>query len=117
MKIAQLTEAKYQQDNKPEFTSLTNEQIIKKFMHLDPELSDMGENLHFYCDKNVHIYDKGRNGGEVNWCVVYPPGSTHERGHPNEETWYFVVDHNHDDEWQTNPQKWQISKLTVLFDG
>lgn len=118
MKIAQLMEAKYQQDDKPEFTNLSNEQIFKKFMHLEPEMSEEGENMHFYTDKNIHIYDKGRDGsGEVNWVVVYPPGTTRERGHPNEETWYFVIDHDQDNEWQTNPQQWQISQLRILFDG
>ena len=58
-----------------------------------------------------------QDGGDVNWVVVYPPGRWQALTTPNKETVYFVVDHDNEREWKTNPQNWQISHLQVLFDG
>lgn len=117
MKIAHITEAAYT-DGGPRFKKLTNKQIISKFMIHEPELSEEAENDHYYTRKEIHIYDKGK-GDEVNWVVVYPPGTRTVRGgsNPNTEPIYFSVDHDNDREWRTDPQKWQISHLQVLFDG
>lgn len=121
MKIAQLIEAKYQ--SKPTYRNLSNEKIIELFMHYEPEMSEhMGTEgiKHFYTRKEIHIYDKGVDGAEVNWLVVYPKGTWQTNaatGEMNNKTVYFVVDHNNDREWKTNPQKWTVSHLQVLFDG
>lgn len=122
MKIVQLIEAKLASGG-PTYKKLSNEKIFSMFMIREPELSDEGENDHFYTRKEIHIYDKG-DDGEINWVVVYPPGTIKirqgrpgTRRTPNKETVFFSIDHDNDREWQTNPQKWQISHLQVLFDG
>ncbi len=125
MKIAQLIEAKYQ--SKPAYSSLSNEKIIELFMVYEPEMSEEEEDSpdHHYTRKEIHIYDKGEHGGEVNWVVVYRKGTHMERVpggrigqvQYNSKTVYFVVDHDLNRDWQTDPQKWKISHLQVLFDG
>ncbi len=123
MKIAQLIEAKYQ--SKPTYRNLSNEKIIELFLVFDPEMSEDGEEddpKHFYPREEIHIYDKGRHGGEVKWLVVYRKGTHRQRVAParyeyNDKTVYFVIDHTNDREWQSDPQKWTVSHLQVLFDG
>jgi len=118
MKIAQLIEAKYQ--SKPTYRSLSNEKIIELFLVYEPEMSEEQETsgiTYHYTKKEIHIYDKGEGDGEVNWLVVYPKGTWQYDAELNNKTLYFVVDHNNDREWQTDPQKWTVSHLQVLFDG
>ena len=126
MKIAQLIEAKYQ--SKPTYRNLSNEKIIELFLVYEPEMSEEeGEDgpKHYYTRKEIHIYDKDEHGGEVNWLVVYKKGTHRERVpggrigqiQYNDKPVYFVVDHDSNRDWQTDPQKWTVSHLQVLFDG
>jgi len=117
MKIAQLIEAKYQS---PTYRSLSNEKIIELFFIFEPELSENPDDdpKHYYPRKEIHIWDKGPGGGEVPWLVVYRKGTHRDRdGTMNEKPVYFVVQHDGDREWKTDPQKWTISHLQVLFGG
>ena len=121
MKISQIIEAAYASGG-AQYKKLSNEKIISMFLVHEPEMSEEGESQHFYVNNKIHVYDKSGDG-EVNWVVVYPPGTytalqrVNPSGSVNKETVYFAIDHDNEKEWETNPQEWQISHLQLLFDG
>jgi len=99
MKINQLLEAKYSTGE------MTNEKIINAFMVEDKEMADDDHpQRFFYTHENLHITDQDWDGGEITSVVVYPDK-------------IISIDHDTDKEWDTNPQKWVVSELRVIFKG
>ncbi len=101
MKIKQLTEAKYAEE-KPQFTGLTAEQVVKKFFDLEEEMSEEGDNKHFYAKEGLHVIDNV-NGEEVKWLIFM-----------EDRTW-ISLDHDNDRQLFVNPSKFTVYQQRVLY--
>lgn len=101
MKIKQLTEAKYAEE-KPQYTGFTAEQVVKKFFDIEEELSEEGDNKHFYTKDGLHVVDNV-NGEEVKWLVFM-----------KDRTW-ISLDTENDRQWFVNPAKFTVYQQRVLY--
>ena len=107
MKLEQLTEAKYAEDQNPQFTGLTVEQFVKKFFEYEEELSSEGHSKHFYPKDGLLVQDS--DGDNIQWLI-----RTEEEHASGPGNW-VAIDHQSDRSWTVDPTKLIVFQAKLLY--
>ncbi len=105
MKIKQLLEAKYAEDENPQHTGFSSEKVIKMFFDFEEDISDLerhpGNPRHFSPKDGLVIFD--RSGSNIEWLVLH-----------DKRKW-IAIDNNTGEDWSVDPSTFIISKTKLIY--
>ena len=107
MKIKQLIEAKYAEDENPQYTNLTSEKVVKMFFDFEEDISDLRRNpgnpRHFSPKEGLVVRDRSVN--DISWLVIH-----------DEKNWKWIaLDNNTGEDWSVDPSTFIISKTKLIY--